>query len=457
MKPQSTTDNNMSLELQSRMEEMQHQDSRQDSPIFPIQKATSEDVAMGGQHEQEDLQEDYCMVEEQGDCNEYRHGEHTHVTSIRRMDSSVSVHCDDGGLHHPEGAAAAFIRDSAGFIISPRKRISLFSSYPQSHINGPTTSYTSGDESTPRSAVEVALSVVEQPVSLAPRFSRPQEEQNQDHHHHHQANLIMDLNSTNILGGRPFLEPGSPTSTTARDFLREVPCPSIPIQSTRSNCSSVGSSLLPSGRSFSMDQSDSSQFARTRYATQPLADDGTTGSRKQQQSCTGRALCRSFAWSQDSQDDLRITKRARVGGANVSDVSSPFNNYPQDHPMSLFVPPTLAPQPQQHQQLQHAEGNLQESSSHFFEDDDEHRDDPCFSPTMVHWEEKLVDGDELLVRAAARHNSDNNDRLLFQSPLQFQAHSGFTSRIVSDIAGTFPPPSIAAAASATQYSFDSGP
>jgi hypothetical protein len=449
----------MTLEQQQMMmHQMQNRDSRQDSPIFLMRTKHPEEDATMGKPEDNDDGDDSMRGDDGGDYLEYKQEVHCHAFSSNgRSEASGAVNRNEG-LHHPE--VASFLRDQAGFIISPRKRTALFSSYPLAHQSGSTTlSRADGEDASPLNAVEVALSVVEEPVSLAPRFSQIQEEPQDrgrgsgalDFNGHFLSSSPSFRNphestNGNIQGshGR-VLEPGSPTSTTARDFLREVPCPSIPIQSTGSNCSTLGSSVIQSGRSFSMDQSDSSNFTRVRHSSQlllirPNGEDKSNSARRPSSS-TGRALCRSFAWSHDSQDDLRITKRARMRSGSVNGFSPP-----SQQPYNLFARSSHASQ--QRQQLQ---DGLQESSSQFLEDhDDEHRDDPSFSPTMVHWEEKVIDGDELLARAAQHDQRGHHHQQQNQ-----QYFLGFASGQELGAPGALPPP-IAPAASASQYSFDSG-
>jgi hypothetical protein len=408
------------------------------------------------------------------DDNVYKHEEVTHFCNTNGLSSASVALNSSEGLHHPE--ITSFMRDQAGFIISPRKRSLLFSPCSAALQNGSSSAHattTATDDSSPLSAVEVALSIVEEPVALAPRFSQPLEGTEEEHFH--QGGVMTHLNrhflssSRSVLGanesartasGANIWEPKSPTSTTARDFLREIPCPSIPIQSIGSNSSTVGSTVMQLGRSFSMDQSDSSNCARARHSTSQRFLHRSNGEENvndpTRPSSAGRALCRSFAWSHDSQDDLRSTKRARMGNGTHSNYNN--NNYPllpNSTQNVLFVTPPPASVPQQ-------QDNLQFSSSHFLEEEEveeEHRDDLTFSPTMVHWEEKVGDGDELLARASRHHQQRWQQQQQRQEGFRQQHHPplvGFVTRLELSISGGLPPP-IVPAASASQYSFDSGP
>jgi hypothetical protein len=79
-----------------------------------------------------------------------------------------------------------------------------------------------------------------------------------------------------------------------------------------------------------------------------------------------QALCRSLAWSQDSQDERRLPKRKKHHGGESSSSQDVNHSWP-------FM--------QQHQYL------YQYASHH--PHPEEHNSTP--SPTMVHWEEKLTD------------------------------------------------------------------
>jgi len=465
----------------------QQQDSRQDSP-----GQDKHDPDNDHHHHQghEDDQDDDMMIDDEED----------NLYAQRKHDPQGGV----GGLHHPE--IATFNRDQAGFILSPRKNqqkqqrpLPMFFGEQEEQ-----RTYTGRNHRSLSSSPEIvaAASAVadetEEPVALAPRFSDPQAPLDLDWSPHFlpRTRGMSGGGAAGVFAPETHaeavvLEPGSPTSTTARDFLREVvPCPSIPIQTAGSNVSNFTNSsyVLASGRSYSMDQGDMPPLPQHHHHEQQRdptvrGDDGnasTTAGRPS--SCTaatsnsrGRdkaVLCRSFAWSQDSQDEQRISKRARLGSGSLS-TSVPSSSSSQQSSSNhnfffswnnscstsnMSYRPQSSQQQQQQQQQQQV---LEESSSHFYEEeDDEHREDPASSPTLVHWEEKVIDSNELLVRAASHQEKQQQQgRMLQERNKQLMMMTTTTATTMSSgisSSSSFPPP-IAPAASASQYSFDSGP
>jgi hypothetical protein len=435
------------------------QDSRQDSPYQEIRKPEPQ---MKEVHQE--ASSDYEMMED---------GDPPSACQQPRLHE---------GLHHPE--VASFYRDQAGFIVSPRKQSRY--ALQHRHLHSSSCSPNRYDTCTNRNGnagyqdtsvfnfVQTALSIaeVEEPVALAPRPTQPQEDEVSPAG---TDKSIFQWNGAARMFNRapppPSLaDPSSPTSTTAGavDFLREIrPCPSIPIEAEDSNCSSTvvvgngSSAFVQATRSFSMDQSDSSCLTRVRNTAQaflpqdyivPLASGVSTArSSINAMGGNGRALCRSFAWSHDSQDDLRITKRARIGGS----VGESLPVYPPSMSASINHETASSPQRSSHDDSNNSHLRLlQQSSSHFYEEDDdqEHRDKPSFSPTMIHWEEKVVDSNDLLNRLQQTGMTEQSQLQQQQQRQQVSASTFFSfSR-----QGSFPPP-IAAAASASQYSFDSIP
>lgn len=323
----------------------------------------------------------------------------------------------DAGLHHPE--VAAFHRDHAGFIVSPRKRDDFSQTDPsrqnssamisrESIFNASAT--TDALDGTFSNASK--LTETEEPVVLAPRFSQPLR-------HTHAALLEWNTSflSSRSMSGDGTVEAGSPTSTTARVFVREVPYPSIPIQAMGSNCSWTGSFQGGGGGGdvASETRHDQNASSTTFLPTFPMTS-------SQRPSSARRAtekpfLCRSLAWSQDSLDERRTSKRARTeaqaesGEDRVIDASHHHDRY------------------------------FGVAASYF--QGEEHREET--SPTLVHWEEKMVDSNCLMDRAI-------NDK---STPSIF---SGTKSPMAAPYAAggkAAPTPPIMAAASASQYSFDS--
>lgn len=341
-------------------------------------------------------------------------------------EDEMIIDCDESDgvcLHHPE--VAAFHRDHAGFIISPRKR-QMFSQGDLSRLNDSAT--TSGTTITlpAVSALHESSSVhdmlestdgitssnkgsspIEGPVALAPRFSQPPRQGPTT-----PLEWSRSFLSSRSMSGDGTVEAGSPTSTTARDFLREIPCPSIPIEAVGSNCSAPGSFLAGGGGEegafgsvYGQESSGSTAFPSSLQRSSFLS-----------RSAEKPFLCRSLAWSQDSLDERRNSKRARKDG--MDDRSGPQGL--DSSLMSSSIASTW-------NQLQL----------------EERREEP--SPLLVHWEEKVVDSVDLK-DCATINKSTPSFYFDAGSPTTASTSEGCKSRV---------PPPIMAAASASHYSFDS--
>ena len=310
----------------------------------------------------------------------------------------------------------------------------------------------------------------------------------------------------------------SPTSTTARDFLREIQCPSLPTHNRdredratagRNNPGTAplplqprftnGTANLtnqrppfhpPTGAAAALNASNRSLHSRTpppgplhpntqhhpssvsshptllREHTQTSPSPTNTIPGLDGVSCdsVGRdkpVISRCFAWSQDSQDDRRITKRARTVHEMNSSASSPLStdtlecmspslaletirggsgSAAASHPAALSSSATRF-QPIRHPGEEEEEvvnGSPHPSSS---------------SPTKVHWDDKVTVDPQVLFGTTANRGvqqpNDNEDVDMGDgtdpSP---QTAAGEESMLLH--------PPIATAHSASHYSFESG-
>ena len=310
-----------------------------------------------------------------------------------------------------------------------------------------------------------------------------QQEYLQNHHHHHR--LVVGMNTGLNVG----MTMNSPTSTTARDFLREVQCPPLPSLESGSVGREAGRSL--SARTTSYYNHAHSNLAASQrppfHRSTPLPSSShSTLMREQQQhssrapspsptntsiqgvgsfcdnSSTGRdkpVISRCFAWSQDSQDERRITKRARTttdagSSGQISSASSPLSTDEILSPSSALelvqgqshsnvssigrAPPPDDEDSSSSRQAQAAEvhhhplhphplhlplGNSSSSSSP--------PPPPPLSPppTKVHWEEKIDHSNELM-----GHASTVNPQVLFDASV--------TTRTTQVTASTTTPPNL---------------
>lgn len=246
----------------------------------------------------------------------------------------------------------------------------------------------------------------------------------------------------------------SPTSTTARDFLREVQGPP-PLPRAESMSRSFGSPTLPlhqrptgqrppfhppssSGATSSLPSSPNFlKMPSLTHKAHPTLPREHTPNNASSPSPTSfncdrdkPVISRCFAWSHDSQDDRRITKRPRM--APSSSLSSPHST---------------------------GTGDVMSPSSAL----DTIRDmspPRASSPTKVHWEEKVEHSNELMTHASvdpqvlfavtssiAIASSGNEDVAMGDTEEEVN-----TSQQVEE--SRMPPP-ISMAQSASHYSFDS--
>jgi hypothetical protein len=348
-------------------------------------------------------------------------------------------------LHHPE--VAAFHRDHAGFIISPRKRQILShgdrsrldnnSTIPAVTATTLSTLFSTNERSFAHGMVELTNDICnsatgsstlpEGPVALAPRFSEPLLHQGPTTPQ--EWNRCF-LSSRSMSGDDGTVEAGSPTSATARSFLREIPCPSIPIEAMESNCSAP-SSFLVEGEGEEGGGYDSVYYGQDSCGTAAFPSSTQTSS-SFSQSTEKPFLCRSLAWSQDSLDERRTSKRARRDGLIDHRSVGPPPQFLDSTLMSSSIASTWNP-------MIYHDTYLGGGTSL-----EERREEP--SPLLVHWEEKLVD-------------SKHNARMNKSTPTTLYYHTGSsptaaTSTSSDKYVSKVPPP-IMAAASASQYSFDS--
>lgn len=307
--------------------------------------------------------------------------------------------------------------------------------------------------------------------------SQQQHEDHQQEYLDHPNRLTVGMNS--------------PTSTTARDFLREVQCPPPPLPNysgerdgnsrtgraspayplhqrfgghqrppfhppsggSASNYVPTSSPNLPQFPSLSHATKSSSHPTlpreHTPNASSPASTNTIPGLGSFNCDRDKPVISRCFAWSQDSQDDRRITKRARTMATGMtSSASSPLST---DGVMS----PSSA--------LETIRGSAASSSKNALEDRSSeipgnHSNPSSASPTKVHWEEKVEHSNELMSHAAV------DPQVLFgaTSAIQIATSSnrdvamGNTEEGDAQQQGSerIPPP-IATAQSASHYSFDS--
>ena len=183
---------------------------------------------------------------------------------------------------------------------------------------------------------------VDPPVALAPRFSEPQSHGHDGDHPqelfdwHRQYSFLSSRSASHEATDLQYTHPHpqgqqgrSPTSTTANQiFLRRSmsntnPCPSLPIEDDEDDKYNgeedqdmegetdqlKGSPLIPP---IPTENGGLSIIPPATFSRQTSSDTPLRPRAKP-------VLCRSLAWSQDSQDDRRITKRARTSsGAGMS-------------------------------------------------------------------------------------------------------------------------------------------
>ncbi|VEU40234.1 unnamed protein product [Pseudo-nitzschia multistriata] len=357
----------------------------------------------------------------------------------------------------------------------------------------------------------------------------------------------------------------SPTSTTARDLLREVQCPSLPSTHGNSHGNAQGrtrsaslpflgtpplhhylsdsatasnrqtfqlqprlpdgpmlssnhqhynppslSSTSPPTSTFHQKPSHHPTLMREHQQPQALSSSPTSSSQALPGSgsfCDGNGgrekpvISRCFAWSQDSQDERRITKRARLvlpenGNKNAVASSSPLSpdsrGAPHTESSSFSSAPTTLEsivrgakgtgdrgrQPRYHideHKTEHeaSRGDRKGNDNrhgHGLERKDKNSVpvggagslSASPSPTRVHWEEKVGNSIELMRRVVPPQvlfgdnttNSNSEDVAMGDDDSHPATNSSQVPMIHTTSSNGFPPP-ITAAFSASQYSFES--
>lgn len=279
--------------------------------------------------------------------------------------------------------------------------------------------------------------------------------ESQQHSDDHQQEYLHHPNRLTI---------SSPTSTTARDFLREVQGPP-PLPSGESMSRSFGSPTLPLHHRFQHTNSAPSRqrppssglpsspnflsmpsLTHRVHATLPrehIPNNASSPSPSNTIQGTGSFNCdrdkpvisRCFAWSHDSQDDRRITKRPRM--APTSSASSPHSTGT-------------------------AAGVMSPSSALETIRDMSPPRALTTSPTKVHWEEKVEHSNELMSHAAVDpqvlFNVTSAIAIAAKGDEEEDVAMGNTDEEGDASKGTeesrMPPP-ITTARSASHYSFDS--
>lgn len=315
--------------------------------------------------------------------------------------------------------------------------------------------------------------------------------EHQQHHPDHQQEYLRHPNGL-------AMGMASPTSTTARDFLREVQCPPpIPgLDGEREGIAANNSTLHyrrppfhPPSAAAATSNNPSSQLlssSTTLPIFPPLPSQinnkkshptllrehilssspsnasipGVGGSF----SCDngGRdkpVISRCFAWSMDSQDDRRITKRARtvhqegIQGGMTSSASSPLST---DTIEVMSPTSALATIRGTSADNDHHTTTLDEPSSrqilpiHHLGDSPPPL--PSTPPTKLNWDEKVEHSNELMSHAV-------DHQVLFRTTRATAGHGGDGNEDVamgdeSNTNNKMPPP-ITTAHSASRYSFDS--
>ena len=306
---------------------------------------------------------------------------------------------------------------------------------------------------------------------------------NDDHQQeylHHPNRVVVGINS--------------PTSTTDRRFLREVQCPNLPSYSGESAASSrtgFGSTALPLHHSFTHTGSTTNRQRppfppsvgfpppnppqipslshtnnKASHPTLPqehVPNSASSSSPTNTIPGVGSYNCdrdkpvisRCFAWSQDSQDDRRITKRARTtpNGKTSSDSS----------PLSTETTGVMSPS----SALETIQGSavsfiatkvvaMENRSLEIPGNHDSVSPPPSSSPTKVHWEEIVEHPNELMSRAvdpqvlfgvssAIQIATTNNEDVAMGNTNEGNRHET-NDRML---------PPITTARSASHYSFDS--
>jgi hypothetical protein len=205
----------------------------------------------------------------------------------------------------------------------------------------------------------------EQPVYLSPRVSS-----NSSYYERIRStdDIIYKSEEDDILFQHPLLEVASPiidvsSPSSSKDFLRRNQCPVLPTNN------------------------DSPVYLKRDNK---------------------QAICRSLAWSQDSQEERRLPKRKKHHGGESSSLQDANRAWPfvqqqcaHHHPLGTPSPPTMVhweekltdPMDLNHV-IQSAikastPKRLYQHAHHHPHPEEEHNSTP--SPTMVHWEEKLTD------------------------------------------------------------------
>lgn len=439
----------------------QHQDSRQGSP--PTQSTNTQNIEPAFD----------AMMMMMMDDDAY---------DVIKQDLRSRQHA---GLHHPEGAA--FPRDHGGFLLPPVQRrqnstsniIRLAHAIVSSKVTGHEEAVTYG--SPPKDVTATFNTTekdetdgkVEERVSLAPRFNQPQRD-------HYPLENFDWLRQHSFLSSRSAShdvveEYSSPTSSADQDILRRTnPCPSMPLVEEKEVV--LDGDEEPRGNSIFTALKCTPHFPPIPASTGATTIPHATLSRNTsappalpaRRTSHGKAiLCRSLAWSQDSQDDRRITKRARtssmsikyegtaadVNSAAAFEVPSPFDHtdtfdndeswasisstsgmtgtgrvrlaYTQSSNVALTVNCVSSPR-----RLQKEFPTSSQATER-----NEMREEP--SPTMVHWEEKVGDAQDLMTRVYRMHHS-RTDLGNVASPASISAQQPTASLSISATTSMLP-------------------
>ena len=303
--------------------------------------------------------------------------------------------------------------------------------------------------------------------------------EHQQHHPDHQQEYLRHPNGL-------AMGMASPTSTTARDFLREFQCPPpIPgLDGEREGIATINSPFHRPSAAAATSNHSSSQLSQINnkkshptllreHIQSPSSSNASIPGVGGSFSCDngGRdkpVISRCFAWSQDSQDDRRITKRARtihqegIEGGIRSSASSPLSTDTIE-----VMSPTSA--------LETIRGTSADNDHHRATTLDEpssrqilpihHLGDsppppPSTPPTKLNWDEKVEHSNELMSHAVdhqvlfettreatAGHGGDGNEDVAMGDESNINSNNAIEP-------DSMPPP-ITTAHSASRYSFDS--
>ena len=268
----------------------------------------------------------------------------------------------------------------------------------------------------------------------------------------------------------------SPTSTTARDFLREVQCPPPPLptysgERDGNSRTSLGSPSLPLHQRFggnhqrppfhppsvaSSPSPNLPQFPSMNHsgnkashptlprehvpnASSPASTNTIPGIGSFNCDRDKPVISRCFAWSQDSQDDRRITKRARTTPNGMASSAS--------SPLSTDTTGVMSPS----SALETIRSVASSTKSALDRSSENHSNSA--SPTKVHWEEMVEHSNELMSHASV------DPQVLFGATSAIQISSNGDDVAMEDgdanQSNDRIPPPITTAASASHYSFDS--